>query len=124
MKSSSNIISFNSYLKNKTRVTENDIYNTCFDKWLKIPRACDSSKTIVNEAIWFIATIEFQFLKHSDEVIFNSELLEKKCIQGPQQRSRFLKQIANLYNIKYYPAYNYKGKKYRCVSPARVLRTA
>jgi len=103
----------------KKSVTEQDIYNSWYDKWLDIKRACDSSKTIVHEAITFIAAIEFLFSKNPDEIIFNKELLTKKCKQGVRQRSRFLAQLANIYEIKSHTLYNYKGKKYYFVYSAK-----
>jgi hypothetical protein len=118
MKANSNIISFNPSLRNIARLTENDIFNTCYDKWLKIPRACNTSKTIVNEAIWFIAAIEFLFLRHPDEVIFTYDLLRNKTVAGKKQINRYLKQIAKLYNIKRRKKYFYRGKFYEGIFTA------
>jgi hypothetical protein len=95
----------------KSNITEKDIYNTQYDKWIDIKRAHDSSKTIAHEAISYIAAIEFLFLKNCDEVVFNSNLLKKKSHHQQKQRGRFLKQIADLYEIKYHKSYYYKGKK-------------
>lgn len=103
----------------KKSVTERDIYNSWYDKWLDIKRACDPSKTIVHEAITFIAAIEFLFLKNPDEIIFDKELLKKKCKQGQRQRSRFLVQLADLYEITPRTSYYYKGKKYYYVYSAK-----
>jgi len=103
----------------KKNITEKSIYNSWYDKWLKIKRACDPSKTIVHEAIGFIASIEFLFTKNPDEVIFNKKLLTKKCIQGPRQRSRYLAQISDLYEITPHTSYNYKGKEYHFVWSAK-----
>lgn len=103
----------------KKSVTERDIYNSWYDKWLDIKRACDPSKTIVHEAITFIAAIEFLFIKNPDEIIFDKELLKKKCKQGPRQRSRFLVQLADLYEITPRTSYYYKGKKYHYVYSAK-----
>ena len=111
-------VSYIDFQKKKS-VTEQDIYNSWYDKWLDIKRACDSSKTIVHEAITFIAAIEFLFSKNPDEIIFNKELLTKKCKQGVRQRSRFLAQLANIYEIKSHTLYNYKGKKYYFVYSAK-----
>lgn len=103
----------------KKNVTEQDIYNSWYDKWLDIKRACDPSKTIAHEAITFIATLEFLFTKNPDEIIFNKELLTKKCKQGPRQRSRFLAQLADIYKITPHTSYNYKGKKYHFIYSAK-----
>ncbi len=103
----------------KKNVTEQDIYNSWYDKWLDIKRACDPSKTIAHEAITFIATLEFLFTKNPDEIIFNKELLTKKCKQGPRQRSRFLAQLADIYKITTHTSYNYKGKKYHFIYSAK-----
>lgn len=103
----------------KKSVTERDIYNSWYDKWLDIKRACDPSKTIVHEAITFIAAIEFLFSKNSDEVIFNSKFLQSKCKQGARQRSRFLAQLADLYEIVSHTSYNYKEKEYHFVYSAK-----
>lgn len=103
----------------KKNVTEQDIYNSWYDKWLDIKRACDPSKTIAHEAITFIATLEFLFTKNPDEIIFNKELLTKKCKQGPRQRSRFLVQLADIYKITPHTSYNYKGKKYHFIYSAK-----
>ena len=103
----------------KKNVTEQDIYNSWYDKWLDIKRACDPSKTIVHEAITFIAAIEFLFSKNPDEIIFNKELLTKKCKQGPRQRSRFLAQLADIYEITPHTSYDYKGKKYHFIYSAK-----
>lgn len=103
----------------KKNVTEHDIYNSWYDKWLDIKRACDPSKTIAHEAITFIATLEFLFTKNPDEIIFNKELLTKKCKQGPRQRSRFLAQLADIYKITPHTSYNYKGKKYHFIYSAK-----
>lgn len=103
----------------KKNVTEQDIYNSWYDKWLDIKRACDPSKTIVHEAITFIATLEFLFTKNPDEIIFNKELLTKKCKQGPRQRSRFLAQLADIYEITPHTSYDYKGKKYHFIYSAK-----
>lgn len=103
----------------KKSVTERDIYNSWYDKWLDIKRACDPSKTIVHEAITFIAAIEFLFIKNPDEIIFDKELLKKKCKQGQRQRSRFLVQLADLYEITPRTSYYYKGKKYYYVYSAK-----
>ena len=111
-------VSYIDFQKKKS-VTEQDIYNSWYDKWLDIKRACDPSKTIVHEAITFIAAIEFLFSKNPDEIIFNKELLTKKCKQGVRQRSRFLAQLANIYEIKSHTLYNYKGKKYYFVYSAK-----
>ncbi len=103
----------------KKNVTEQGIYNSWYDKWLDIKRACDPSKTIVHEAITFIAALEFLFLKNPDEIIFNKELLKKKCKQGPRQRSRFLAQLADIYEITPHTSYKYKGKEYHFVYSAK-----
>jgi hypothetical protein len=103
----------------KKNISEKDIYNTCYDKWLDIKRACDPSKTIAYEAITFIAAIEFLFSKNPDEVIFNSKFLQSKCKQGARQRSRFLAQLADLYEIKSHTSYSYKGKEYHFVYSAK-----
>lgn len=103
----------------KKNVTEQFIYNSWYDKWLDIKRACDPSKTIVHESLAFIAAIEFLFIKNPDEIIFNKELLKKKCKQGARQRSRFLAQLADLYEITPRTAYDYKGKKYHYVYSAK-----
>jgi len=103
----------------KKNVTEQGIYNSWYDKWLDIKRACDPSKTIVHEAITFIAALEFLFLKNPDEIIFNKELLTKKCKQGPRQRSRFLAQLADIYKITPHTSYDYKGKKYHFIYSAK-----
>lgn len=103
----------------KKNVTEQAIYNTCYDKWLDIKRASDPSKTIAHEAITFIAAIEFLFSKNPDEVIFNSKFLQSKCKQGARQRSRFLAQLADLYEITSHTSYNYKGKEYHFVYSAK-----
>ena len=103
----------------KKNVTEQDIYNSWYDKWLDIKRACDPSKTIAHEAITFIATLEFLFTKNPDEIIFNKELLTKKCKQGPRQRSRFLAQLADICKITPHTSYNYKGKKYHFIYSAK-----
>ena len=103
----------------KKNVTEQDIYNSWYDKWLDIKRACDPSKTIAHEAITFIATLEFLFTKNPDEIIFNKELLTKKCKQGPRQRSRFLAQLADIYKITPHTSYNYKGRKYHFIYSAK-----
>jgi hypothetical protein len=111
-------VSYVDFQKKKS-VTERDIYNSWYDKWLDIKRACDPSKTIVHEAITFIAAIEFLFSKNPDEIIFNSKFLQSKCKQGARQRSRFLAQLADLYEIKSYTSYNYKEKKYHFVYSAK-----
>lgn len=111
-------VSYVDFQKKKS-VTEQDIYNSWYDKWLDIKRACDISKTIVHEAITFIATLEFLFTKNPDEIIFNKELLTKKCKQGPRQRSRFLAQLADIYEITPHTSYDYKGKKYHFVYSAK-----
>lgn len=103
----------------KKNVSEQSIYNSWYDKWIDIKRACDPSKTIAHEAIAFITAIEFLFLKNSDEVIFNKKLLQKKCTQGERQRSRYLKQLADLYEITPHTSYEYKGKKYHFVYSAK-----
>jgi hypothetical protein len=103
----------------KKNVTEQAIYNSWYDKWLDIKRACDPSKTIVHEAIAFVAAIEFLFIKNPHEIIFNKELLKKKCKQGARQRSRFLVQLADLYEITPHTVYDYKGKKYHFVYSAK-----
>jgi hypothetical protein len=103
----------------KKNISEKDIYNTCYDKWLDIKRACDPSKTIAYEAITFIAAIEFLFSKNPDEVIFNSKFLQSKCKQGTRQRSRFLAQLADLYEITSHTSYNYKEKEYHFVYSAK-----
>lgn len=103
----------------KKNISEKDIYNTCYDKWLDIKRACDPSKTIAYEAITFIAAIEFLFSKNPDEVIFNSKFLQSKCKQGARQRSRFLAQLADLYEIVSHTSYNYKEKEYHFVYSAK-----
>ena len=103
----------------KKNISEKDIYNTCYDKWLDIKRACDPSKTIACEAITFIAAIEFLFSKNPDEVIFNSKFLQSKCKQGARQRSRFLAQLADLYEITSHTSYNYKEKEYHFVYSAK-----
>jgi hypothetical protein len=117
MKATSNI-SYVDFQKKKN-VTEQAIYNSWYDKWLDIKRACDPSKTIVHEAITFIATLEFLFTKNPDEIIFNKDLLQKKCKQGPRQRCRFLVQLADLYEITPHTVYDYKGKKYHYVYSAK-----
>ena len=111
-------VSYVDFQKKKS-VTEHDIYNSWYDKWLDIKRACDPSKTIAHEAITFIATLEFLFTKNPDEIIFNKELLTKKCKQGPRQRSRFLAQLADIYKIIPHTSYNYKGKKYHFIYSAK-----
>ena len=111
-------VSYVDFQKKKS-VTEQDIYNSWYDKWLDIKRACDPSKTIVHEAITFIAALEFLFLKNPDEIIFNKELLKKKCKQGPRQRSRFLAQLADIYEITPHTSYKYKGKEYHFVYSAK-----
>lgn len=111
-------VSYVDFQKKKS-VTEQDIYNSWYDKWLDIKRACDPSKTIVHEAITFIATLEFLFTKNPDEIIFNKELLTKKCKQGARQRSRFLAQLGDLYEITPRTSYDYKGKKYHYVYSAK-----
>jgi hypothetical protein len=103
----------------KKNISEKDIYNTCYDKWLDIKRACDQSKTIACEAITFIAAIEFLFTKNPDEIIFNKDLLKKKCKQGARQRSRFLAQLADIYEITPHTSYDYKGKKYHFIYSAK-----
>ncbi len=103
----------------KKNLSEKDIYNTCYDKWLDIKRACDPSKTIACEAVTFIAAIEFLFSKNPDEVIFNSKFLQSKCKQGARQRSRFLAQLADLYEITSHTSYNYKEKEYHFVYSAK-----
>ncbi len=103
----------------KKNLSEKDIYNTCYDKWLDIKRACDPSKTIAHEAVTFISAIEFLFSKNSDEVIFNSKFLQSKCKQGARQRRRFLAQLADLYEIKSHTSYNYKEKEYHFVYSAK-----
>jgi len=103
----------------KKNINEKDIYNTCYDKWLDIKRACDPSKTIAYEAVTFIAAIEFLFSKNPDEVIFNSKFLQSKCKQGARQRSRFLAQLADLYEIVSHTSYNYKEKEYHFVYSAK-----
>lgn len=103
----------------KKNISEKDIYNTCYDKWLDIKRACDPSKTIAYEAVTFIAAIEFLFSKNPDEVIFNSKFLQSKCKQGARQRSRFLAQLADLYEIVSHTSYNYKEKEYHFVYSAK-----
>jgi hypothetical protein len=103
----------------KKNLSEKDIYNTCYDKWLDIKRACNPSKTIAYEAITFIAAIEFLFSKNPDEVIFNSKFLQSKCKQGARQRSRFLAQLADLYEITSHTSYNYKEKEYHFVYSAK-----
>lgn len=103
----------------KKNISEKDIYNTCYDKWLDIKRACDPSKTIAWEAITFIAAIEFLFSKNPDEIIFNSKFLQSKCKQGARQRSRFLAQLADLYEITSHTSYNYKEKEYHFVYSAK-----
>lgn len=108
----------------KKNVTEQDIYNSWYDKWLDIKRACDPSKTIAHEAITFIATLEFLFTKNPDEIIFNKELLTKKCKQGPRQRNRFLAQLADIYKITPHTSYNYKGKKYHFIYSAKRTENA
>jgi len=116
MKAASNV----SYVDfQKKNLSEKDIYNTCYDKWLDIKRACDPSKTIACEAITFIAAIEFLFSKNPDEVIFNSKFLQSKCKQGARQRSRFLAQLADLYEITSHTSYNYKEKEYHFVYSAK-----
>ena len=103
----------------KKNISEKDIYNTCYDKWLDIKRACDPSKTIAWETITFIAAIEFLFSKNPDEVIFNSKFLQSKCKQGSRQRSRFLAQLADIYEITPHTSYDYKGKKYHFIYSAK-----
>lgn len=117
MSKSANVAYVN--FQKKKSVTERDIYNSWYDKWLDIKRACDPSKTIVHEAITFIAAIEFLFIKNPDEIIFDKELLKKKCKQGARQRSRFLVQLADLYEITARTSYYYKGKKYHYIYSAK-----
>lgn len=108
MKIQSNV----TYANFQQKKSEKSIYNACYDKWRKIKRACNPDKNIACEAIMFIAAIEFLFTKNHDEVIFNSKLLKEKCNQGDRQIRRFLKQLADLYDINNHTSYNYKGKKY------------
>jgi|GEM_PF-1974599 len=103
----------------KKNITEKSIYNSWYDKWINIKRACDPSKTIVHEAITYIAAIEFLFLKNPDEIIFNTKLLKKKSHHKERQRGRFLKQIADLYDIEHHTSYDYKGKKRHFVWSAK-----
>ena len=117
MKANNNV-SYVDFQKKKN-VNERDIYNTQYDKWINIKRACDPSKTIVHEAISYIAAIEFLFLKNPDEIIFNSNLLKKKSHHEERQRGRFLKQIADLYDIEHHTSYDYKGKKHHFVFSAK-----
>lgn len=105
--------------KDKSKLTENDIYNACYDKWITIRRACDNSKTIVHEAVFFIAAFEFLFLKDPDEIVFSSDLLCQKTETGKKQRGRYLKQLADIYHIEYHNKYVYKGKVRRCVFSAK-----
>ncbi|WPY01502.1 hypothetical protein Trichorick_01415 (plasmid) [Candidatus Trichorickettsia mobilis] len=120
MKNSSNIIPFYPTPKGKSRLTEDDIYNTCYDKWITIPRACNNRKTIPHEAVFFIAAFEFLFLKDHDEIIFSPELLSNKTIVKKKQRGRFLKMLADIYHIDYHPGkYIYKGKVRHSVFSAK-----
>jgi hypothetical protein len=105
--------------KPKNSLTEKDIYNKCHDKWMNIKRADDTTKVIVAEAILYIASLEFLFLQNPDEIIFDCDLLKNKSIHKQKQRGRFLKQLANIYEIEYHSKYVYKGKVRRCVFSAK-----
>ena len=105
--------------KAKKPLTEKDIYNKCHDKWINIKRAADSSKVIAAEAVFYIASFEFLFIENPDEIIFDKDLLLNKAIKGKKQRGRYLKQIADLYEIEYHTKYIYKGKVMRCVFSAK-----
>lgn len=112
MKVANNVVRLEQY---RQKFNEDDIYNKCRDRWINIKRACDPTKTIVAEAVLYIAAIEFLFLKNSSEVIFDSDLLLKKFVKGPDQRARYRKQLGDLYNIKWHPKYEYQGKIYKDV---------
>lgn len=112
MKAADNIIRLGDY---KQKFSQDDVYNKCQDKWINIKRACDPAKTIVAEAVLYIAAIEFLFLKNPHEVIFDSELLVKKFAKSSKQRSRYLKQLDDLYSISYHSKYTYNNKTYRCI---------
>jgi len=105
--------------KAKNSLTEKDIYNKCHDKWMNVKRADDKSKVIVAEAILYIASLEFLFLQNPDEIIFDCDLLKNKSIHKQKQRGRFLKQLADIYEIEYHSKYVYKGKVRRCVFSAK-----
>ena len=111
-KTTNNIVQLSQY---NQKFTSDDIYNKCHDRWINIKRACNPSKTIVAEAILYIAAIEFLFFKNPNEVIFDSDLLLKKFVKGSDQRARYRKQLGDLYNIKWHPRYEYQGKIYKDV---------
>lgn len=111
--SKTNLIHVN--FRRKKPLTAKGIYNKNYDKWKDIRRADDPNKKIAAECISYISAIEFLFLQNPDEVIFDSRLLKKKSDHKKKQRGRFLKQIADLYNIKFEPLYKYKGQEKRMV---------
>lgn len=105
----SNVIYAN-FKKNKP-LSANGIYNKNYDRWKNILRADGSGKKIAAECLFYIAAIEFLFLKNPNKVIFDSTLLKKKSNHKQKQRGRFLKQLADLYNIKYHHSYIYEGEQ-------------
>ena len=104
----SNVIYAN-FKKNKP-LNAHGIYNKNYDRWKNILRADGSGKKIAAECLFYIAAIEFLFLKNPDEVIFDPTLLKKKSDHKQKQRGRFLKQLADLYSIQYHHSYVYNGE--------------
>jgi hypothetical protein len=107
--SKTNLIHVN-FRRNKL-LSAKGIYNKNYDKWKDIRRADNPNKKIAAECLSYMSAIEFLFLQNPDEVIFDSKLLKKKSDHKKKQRGRFLKQIADLYNIKFKSSYNYKGEE-------------
>lgn len=105
----SNVVYAN-FKKNKP-LSAKGIYNKNYDRWKNILRADGSRKKIAAECLFYIAAIEFLFLKNPNEVIFDLTLLKKKSDHKQKQRGRFLKQLADLYNIKYYHSYIYEEEQ-------------
>ena len=105
----SNVVYAN-FKKNKP-LSAKGIYNKNYDRWKNILRAEGSGKKIAAECLFYIAAIEFLFLKNPNEVIFDSTLLKKKSDHKQKQRGRFLKQLADLYNIRYHHSYIYEGEQ-------------
>ena len=105
----SNVIYAN-FKKNKP-LSAKGIYNKNYDRWKNILRADSSGKKLAAECLFYIAAIEFLFLKNANEVIFDSTLLKKKSDHKQKQRSRFLKQLGDLYNIQYHHSYVYGGEQ-------------
>ncbi len=91
-----------------------NVYNFTQDNWLQIKRSNDYSKTIQAVCIYYISTIEFCFKKNKERnlVIIPSSLLHKNNQVGKGQRREQIKQLADLYDIKYHRFLFFEGKRY------------